>query len=112
MQIQSYTRGLLVRAVDPHTRGALRVRMMRVGSAVFLRSFLDPPAPKGHTIKGSGLVSYKGSRWNTTSTPIDRALQRACEKHMQGMGVRGSDYFFGEAQVLNKTAQVSINGRR
>ncbi len=112
MQIQSYSRGLLVRAVDPLTRGALRERMQLVGSSVHLRSFLDPPAPKGHTIKGSGLVAFKASRFNTTTTPMDFNLQRACNKHMQSLGVQGSDYTFSPATVLDITAVVSINGRR
>jgi hypothetical protein len=101
-----------VRAVDPLTRGALRERMQRVASAVYLRSFLDPPTPPGHTIKGSGLVSYKASRFNTTTMPMDFTLQRACEMHMQSIGVQGSDYNFGSITVLDKTAVVSINGRR
>jgi hypothetical protein len=86
--------------------------MMNVGSAVHLRSFLDPPTPKGHTIKGSGLVAYRANRANTTTTPLDRALQKGCESHMQSLGVNGSDYFFGDAQELAETAVVSINGRR
>jgi hypothetical protein len=108
----SYTRGLLVRAVDPLTRGALRERVMRLGSAVHLRSFLDDPMPAGHTIKGSGLVSFAANRWNTTSTPIDFTLQRECDKHMRDLGVRACDYNFGEVDALAATAVVSINGRR
>ena len=98
--------------MDPLTRGALRNRMVRVGSAVHLRSFLDPPEPKGHTIKGSGHVSFKANRFNTTTMPIDHALRRACSRHMQGLGVQSSDYDFGQVAVLDKNAIVSINGRR
>ena len=112
MQIQSYARGLLVRAVDPYTRGALRARMHLVGSAVHLRSFLDAPTPRGHTIKGSGLVAYRANQKNTNTTPMDYALQRACSKHMQSLGVQGSDYYYGPVEVLDPTAIVSINGRR
>jgi hypothetical protein len=108
----SYTRGLLVRAVDPLTRGALRARVMLVGSAVHLRSFLDGPTPAGHTIKGSGLVSFAANRWNTTCAPIDNALQRACDSHMRSLGVQAHDYDFGEVTVLDVKAKISINGRR
>lgn len=112
MQIMSYTRGLLVRAVDPLTRGALRARVELLGSAVHLRSFLDGPEPPGHTIKGSGLVSFAPNRWNTTTAPIDYTLQRECDKHMRTLGVRANDYNFGDAKVLDATTVVSINGRR
>ena len=71
VQSMSYTRGLLVRAVDPLTRGALRTRVALLGSAVHLRSFLDGPAPAGHTIKGSGLVAFAANQWNTTIGPMD-----------------------------------------
>ena len=98
-------------AVDPLTRGALRERMQLVGSAVHLRSFLDPPTPPGHTIKGSGLVSFSDNRWNTTNVPMDYALQRACESHMQSLGVSGSNYNY-LVSVLAASAKVSINGRR
>jgi hypothetical protein len=108
----SYTRGLLVRAVDPLTRGALRARVMLLGSAVHLRSFLDGAAPAGHTIKGSGLVAFASNRWNTTSCPMERALQRECDKHMRSLGVHASDYDFGEVRELDAKAVVFINGRR
>jgi hypothetical protein len=112
VQIQSYSRGILVRAVDPYTRGALRERMQLVESAVHLRSFLDPPTPPGHTIKGSGLVSYRANRFNTTTVPMDFALLRACEGHMQDLGVQGSDYNFSSVSALDTSAVISINGRR
>jgi hypothetical protein len=111
-QIQSYSRCLLVRAVDPFTRGALRQRMNLLSSAVNLRSFLDPPTPAGHTIKGSGLVAFRASRFNTSITPMDFALQRACNRHMQSLGVQGSDYNYGPVKVLDAGSVVSINGRR
>jgi hypothetical protein len=112
VQIQSYARGLLVRAVDPLTRGALRERMMLVASAVHLRSFLDNPTPQGHTIKGSGLVAFRGNRSNTTSMPMDFALERACANHMQSLGVQSSSYNFGRVDELSETVVISINGRR
>jgi hypothetical protein len=112
VQVQSYARGLLVRAVDPLTRGALRERMHLVSSSVTLRSFLDPPTPPGHTIKGSGLVSFKTSRFNTTTTPMDFNLQRAFDSHMRSLGVQGSDYNYGPVSVLDAGARISINGRR
>ena len=112
VQIQSYSRGLLVRAVDPLTRGALRERLKRVGSCVHLRSFLDPPTPPGHTIKGSGLVSFLSNRFNTTTAPMDHALRRACDRHMQSLGVQSSDYNYGPASELARTVNISINGRR
>ena len=113
LQIQSYARGVLVRAVDPLTRGALKSRMNIMGSSVHLRSFLDPPTPPGHTIKGSGLVAFKATRFNTTvMNPMVLRLRRACEQHMQSLGVSGSDYNFGKISVLDESAVVSINGRR
>jgi hypothetical protein len=112
IQIQSYARGLLVRAVDPYTRGALRERMQLVGSAVHLRSFLDPPIAPGHTIKGSGLVSFKSNRFNTTTVHMAFALDRCLSSHMQSLGVQSSDYNFGPVKALNTTVGVSINGRR
>jgi hypothetical protein len=112
MQIQSYARGLLVRAVDPFTRGALRVRMARMGPSVHLRSFLDPKTPRGHTIKGSGLVAFRPNKKNATNIPMCFALARACNTHMQGLGVQGSDYNYGPVRELDTTAIVSINGRR
>jgi hypothetical protein len=112
VQIQSYARGLLVRAVDPFTRGALRVRMGRMGPCVHLRSFLEPKTPRGHTIKGSGLVAMRPHRKNATCIPLCFALARACSTHMQGLGVQGSDYNYGPVRQLDTTAIVSINGRR
>jgi hypothetical protein len=114
VQIQSYSRGLLVRAVDPLTRGALRERLKRVGSCVHLRSFLDPPTPLGHTIKGSGLVSFLSNRFNTTTTPIcmHDALEGACDRHMQSLGVQSCDYNYGPVSELATTVAISINGRR
>ena len=112
MQVQSYARGVLVRAVDPFTRGALRERMQLLGSTVNLRSFLDAPTPKGHTIKGSGMVSFRANKKNTSQIPMCFALQRACESHMQSLGVQGSKYNFGPVRAMDPTAIVSINGRR
>jgi hypothetical protein len=112
VQVQSYARGLLVRAVDPLTRGALRERMQLLGSAVHLRSFLDAPTPPGHTVKGSGLVAFKANRYNSTNVPMDFALQTACERHMQSLGVQGSDYNYGVVSKLDAGALVTINGRR
>lgn len=103
---------MLVRAVDPYTRGALRERMQLLGSSVNLRSFLDAPTPKGYTIKGSGLVAYRSNRKNASSIPMCFALQRACDAHMHGIGVQASDYNFGPVSALDTTAVVSINGRR
>ena len=40
------------------------------------------------------------------------ALDRACNTHMQGLGVQGSDYNYGPVRELDTTAIVSINGRR
>ena len=112
LQIQSYSRGVLVRAVDPYTRGALRERMQLMGSTVNLRSFLDAPTPRGHTIKGSGMVAYRPNNKNTIKIPMCYALQRACNNHMQGLGVQPSKYNFGPVQAMDPTAIVSINGRR
>jgi hypothetical protein len=86
--------------------------MELVDSAVHLRSFLDPPTPPGHTIKGSGLVSFRASRWNTTIMPMEYALDRECNRHMQTLGVQGSDYTYGPISMLATDAVVSINGRR
>jgi hypothetical protein len=101
-----------VRAIDPYTRGALRERLNLVGSAVNLRSFLDPPMAPGHTIKGSGLVSFKSNRFNTTSPPMDFTLKRAVDKHIQSLGVQSSDYNFGPVKLMDTKVAVSINGRR
>jgi hypothetical protein len=98
--------------VDPYTRGALRERMKLVGSAVHLRSFLDPAKVPGHTIKGSGLVSFRANRFNTTIQPMDYHLERAINKHIQSLGVQSSDYNFGPIKVLAPTVGISINGRR
>ena len=111
-QIQSYARGLVVRAVDPLTRGALRERMNLMGSSVNLKSFLDPPTPAGHTVKGYGLVSYRNSRKNSQSRPLTISLRRAMDRSMRVMGVDPVDYNYGCALVIDVTAIVSINGRR
>ena len=111
-QIQSYVRGLLVRAVDPLTHGALRARLDIVGSTVHLRSFLDPPTPAGHTIKGSGLVAYRSNRKNSAWVDQPFSLHRACGRHLQSLGVQACDYNYGRAKVLDVTASVSLNGRR
>jgi hypothetical protein len=111
-QIQSYARGLVVRAVDPLTRGALRERMNLMGSSVNLRSFLDPPTPAGHTVKGYGLVSYRDSRKNSHSRPLTISLRRAMDRSMRVMGVDPVDYNYGRALVMDATAIISINGRR
>jgi hypothetical protein len=80
---------------------------------VHLRSFLDAPTPRGHTIKGSGLVSYRSNEKNTTKVrEMPFALQRACSAHMQSLGVQGSNYNYGPVEEMDKTAIVSINGRR
>jgi len=86
--------------------------MQLMGSSVNLRSFLDSPTPRGHTIKGSGLVSFRANLKNTTNIPMCNALQRACDSHMQGLGVQSSDYNFGPVRAMDTTAIVSINGRR
>jgi hypothetical protein len=86
--------------------------MQRVSSAVNLRSFLDPKKPRGHTIKGSGVVDYRPNKKNATHIAMDFALDRACNTHMQSLGVQGSDYNYGPVRVLDTTAIVSINGRR
>ena len=112
LQINNYTRGLLVRAVDPLTRGQLRERLHLADSSVHLRSFLDPPAPRGHTIKGSGLVAYKDSRKNSATGRMGFALTRACDKNLASCGVQPSDYTYGVATTMAITAIVSINGRR
>jgi hypothetical protein len=112
-QVQSYARGVLVRAVDPFTRGALRTRMKLLGTSVNLRSFLDAPGPdRGHTIKGSGLVSFRANKKNTATIAMCFGLERACTAHMQDLGVQGSDYNFGPIRAMDSTAIVSINGRR
>ena len=110
--MQSYARGVLVRAVDPFTRGALRERMDLLGSTVNLRSFLDKPTPQGHTIKGSGMVSYRPNQKNTQVVPMCFALQRACDAHLQSVGVQSCAYEFGPVRAMDPTAQVSINGKR
>ena len=101
-----------MRAVDPFTRGARRERMQLLGSTVNLRSFLDAPTPRGHTIKGSGMVAYRPNNKNTVIVPMCFALQRACNTHMQGLGVQTSDYNFGPVRAMDLTAIVFINGRR
>ena len=111
-QITSYARGLLVRAVDPLTHGALRERLSIVGDTVHLRSFLEPPTPAGHTIKGSGMVAYRANRKNTQFAPLPFNLHRAMDLAIRSMGVEPSDYSYGHAQILDASAIVSINGRR
>jgi hypothetical protein len=86
--------------------------MQLLGSTINLRSFLDTPTPRGHTIKGSGLVSFRPNNKNTSTVPMCFGLQRACASHMQGLGVQDSDYYFGPVRAMDPTAIVSINGRR
>ena len=101
-----------MRAIDPLTRGALRERMLIIGSAVRLRSFLDPPTPAGHTIKGSGEVAYRDNRKNSKTTPMFNAMQRAMNNHMTTCGVDPAHYDYGVVTVMDTTAIVSLNGRR
>jgi hypothetical protein len=105
---------LLVRAIDPLTHGALRARLQVVGGSgsLNLRSFLDRPIPDGHTIKGSGKVSFRDNRKNSTFVRLPFNLIRALDRHLQSKGVKPSDYNYGKAMVLDKKAIVSINGRR
>jgi hypothetical protein len=56
-QVRAYTRGVVVRAVNPETRAKLFDRL-GVTELTSMRSFLDPPPQKGLTIKGSGDVGY------------------------------------------------------
>jgi hypothetical protein len=58
MQVRSYCRGIVVRAVDSETRKKLFARL-QVTEMASMRSFLDPPPTKGTTVKGSGQVAYK-----------------------------------------------------
>jgi hypothetical protein len=111
-QVASYSRALLVRAVDPLTRGALRARLGIVGTTLHLRSFLDPPKPHGHTIKGSGLVEYSPNRKNTKTVALSFTLRRACDKNLAALGVLPCDYNYGRAEFLKTQAVISINGRR
>jgi len=83
-----------------------------MSSAVHLRSFLDQKTPRGHTIKGSGMVDFRPNKKNATNIAMCFALDRACNTHMQGLGVQGSDYNYGPVRELDTTAIVSINGRR
>jgi len=66
MQVKSYCRGIVVRAVPPETRLKLFERL-EVKEMASLRSFLDPPVSKGKTIKGSGDVGYSLHTRNHTS---------------------------------------------
>ena len=66
MQVRSYCRGIVVRAVSPEIRLKLFYRL-RVEEMTSLRSFLDPPVAKGKTIKGSGKVGYHLHSRNHTS---------------------------------------------
>jgi hypothetical protein len=66
MQVRSYCRGIVVRAVPPETRLKLFDRL-HVKEMASLRSFLDPPVGKGKTIKGSGKVAYHLYSRNHTS---------------------------------------------
>ena len=112
-QINSYCRGVLVRAIDPMTRGRLRERMGNdhVHTA-HMRSFLDPPTPRGHTIKGYGRVNYKENRKNSTTRKMTFSLHRACDRTMAEKGVDPANYNYGDVTTLDRTAIVSINGRR
>lgn len=66
MQVRSYCRGIVVRAVPPETRMKLFERL-QLNEMASLRSFLDPPVGKGKTIKGSGQVGYHLHTRNHTS---------------------------------------------
>jgi hypothetical protein len=83
-----------------------------VGSSIHMRSFLDKPTAAGHTIKGSGLVSYASSRKNSTTAPLTINLHRACDRNLMSYGVLPSDYNYGRVTILDVTAIVSFNGRR
>lgn len=65
MQLRSYCRGTVVRAVDAATRERLFARL-GADDMADLRSFLDPPKAKGNTIKGSGDVDYRLHKRNHT----------------------------------------------
>jgi hypothetical protein len=66
IQVRSYCRGIVVRAVPPATRQKLFARLA-VREMASLRSFLDPPVAKGKTVKGSGQVGYNLHKRNHTS---------------------------------------------
>jgi hypothetical protein len=57
IQVRSYCRGVVVRAVPSETRKKLFERL-EVKEMASLRSFLDRPLAKGKTTKGSGQVDY------------------------------------------------------
>ena len=40
------------------------------------------------------------------------ALERACDRHIQSLGVRSCDYNYGPVSELASSVAISINGRR
>lgn len=112
-QINSYCRAVLVRAIDPLTRGKLLARMNTDHAhTAHMRSFLDPPTPRGHNIKGSGRVNFRPNRKNSKTQKLSFSLHRACDRAMSAKGVNTTYYTYGRMRVLDPSAIVSINGRR
>ena len=58
------------------------------------------------------MVSYRPNKKNTKVIPMCFALQRACDAHLQSVGVQSSEYNLGPVRAMDPTAQVSINGKR
>ena len=83
MQVRSYCRGIVVRAVDSETRKKLFARL-QVTEMASMRSFLDPPPTQGTTVKGSGKVAYKlhtrnhASRLVLEGTLLHEQVKHAC----------------------------------
>ena len=84
MQVHSYCRGIVVHAVDSKTRKKLFARL-QVTEMASMRSFLDPPATQGTTVKGSGKVAYyklqtrnHASRLVLEGTLLHEQVKHAC----------------------------------
>jgi len=92
LQVRSYCRGVVVRAVDPATRARLFARL-DIAEVSSLRSFLDKPQQQGKTVKGSGLASYFLHERNH----IKKVVSEGTNLHKQVHSYTFHDYMYTDA---------------
>jgi hypothetical protein len=76
-----------------------------------LRSFLDPPKVKGHTLKGSNMVNYFTHSRNSATCNIELipTLKRLFTRHLTMTKKKPEDYTYERVVIIKN--RISINGR-
>jgi hypothetical protein len=76
-----------------------------------MRSFLDRPTTKGHTLKGSNMVDFHIHSQNSTTTSIRNipALKRIFTHHLRASNKLPEHYNYDKITLIDN--RISINGR-